>query len=109
MPAHPLLEVEQADDAIVVTLTGKRLTEENARLLGGLLLRLAEAMVRPSLLLDCRNVGYMTAAGLGTLVTVHRGVSSLGKQLTLSNVPSHLYAVFEVTHLNRVLDIRRAS
>jgi anti-anti-sigma factor len=109
MPAPPFLAVEKADDEIVVTLAGPRLAQENARLVAGLLFRLAEEAVRPRLLLDCRNVLSVTAAGLGKLVALHKGVRSLGGQLALCHVAPHLAEVFEVTHLTRVLEVRRAS
>jgi anti-anti-sigma factor len=109
MPAAPFLAVEKADDEIVVTLAGPRLAQENAPLVAGLLFRLAEEAVRPRLLLDCRNVLSVTAAGLGRLVALHKGVRSLGGQLALCNVAPHIAEVFEVTHLTRVLEVRRAS
>src|SRR5438105_12782548 len=108
MSAHPFLAIEMADDEMVVTLAGQRLAQENARLVGGLLFRLAEEAVRPRLLLNCRQVLSVTAAGLGMLVALHKGVRSLGGHLTLCNVTPHPAEVFEVTHLNRVLDIRLA-
>jgi anti-anti-sigma factor len=57
--------------------------------------------------LDFRHVEQVTASGLGQLVEFHKQLRAIGGRLTLVNVRAMPYEVFEVTHLTRVLDVRR--
>src|SRR5215207_4282351 len=64
---------------------------------------------RQRLHLDFRHVEGTTASGLGQLVVLHKALRALGGRLTLGNVGERVFEVFEVTHLNRLLNVRRAT
>jgi anti-anti-sigma factor len=55
--------------------------------------------------LDLGAVEAPTAAGLGTLVRVHRELRNAGVNLVLLNVCSEMYRVFEVTGLTRLFTL----
>jgi anti-anti-sigma regulatory factor len=60
-----------------------------------------------SLVLDLGEVETPTAGGLGRLVALHHRLLPSGGGLVLCNVGPRAFAVFELTHLTEVLDVRR--
>jgi anti-anti-sigma factor len=109
MPPHEFLEVEAADDVIVVRLLLPTLDEETAPRVCEALAGLVRESGRPGLRLDLRNVETLTAGGLGQLVALHLDIRSLGVQLTLVNPQPHIHELFQATRLTQVLDVRLAS
>ena len=67
-----------------------------------------EAGLSP-LVLDFRNVDYMTSLTLGTLVTLHKKLLADGRRLTIQNVGPRVFEIFAVTRLDEYLDLRRAQ
>ena len=65
---------------------------------------------RPRLLvLDCADVRFLSAAALGTFLTLNKRLGEMGGRLVLTNLSAQLYEVFEVTRLHTVLDIRTGA
>jgi len=54
--------------------------------------------------LDFRDCGYVSSAGLRTLLAAHKRQAAAGGSLSLKNVPSTVQAVFDVTGLGGVFD-----
>ena len=63
----------------------------------------------PSLVLDLAGVDFLTAEGLGELVTIHRRLRDMGGDLVLCNVTAQAFEVLEVARLTQVLQVRRAG
>ena len=99
--------VEAAGDAAVIKLTPESLEDPTAASVGGLLLRLADEPGRHQLRLDLGELPYVNSEWLGKFIALHKKVKGAGGHLALVNVPPAVYEVFEVTHLHRVLDVRR--
>jgi anti-anti-sigma regulatory factor len=60
-----------------------------------------------SLALDLGEVGVPTAGTLGRLVALHHRLLASGGRLVLCNVGPRAFAVFELTRLTDLLDVRR--
>ena len=62
---------------------------------------------RRALMLDLSNAGSPSAAGLGQLVALHHRLLRSGGKLVLCNVGDTWHDVLTVTHLTKLLDVRR--
>ena len=58
------------------------------------------------LYLDLGAVAFVTAGGLGKLVTLHKELRAVGGELILCNVSPGVHEVFALTRLTEVLDVR---
>jgi anti-anti-sigma factor len=101
------LEVEEADDSIVVRCsTPLGLCEDNV---AAELFRVAERLGRRALSLDLGRVVFLTGHALGLLVSLHKKVRTGGGRLILHNVSRTVYEVFEITRLHALMDITPQS
>lgn len=57
--------------------------------------------------LDLAKVDFLTAAGLGKIVSLHHSLKAQNVRLVLQNVGENAFEVFTVTRLTGVLDIQR--
>lgn len=102
------LEVCIVGSRTIVTFTQSQLDDAAVRALNDDLDHLAEELGTGELHLDFGRVEYLSSAGLGKAVALHQRLSAAGGRLALVNLGPLLYELFEVTHLNKVLDVRRA-
>lgn len=56
-------------------------------------------------LFDFGNIHYVSSSVLGFLITTYRELKAKGGQLKLVNVQPSVANVFEITRLNRILEI----
>ncbi|HEX9081069.1 MAG TPA: STAS domain-containing protein [Holophagaceae bacterium] len=62
---------------------------------------------RYTILLNCRNLNYISSAGLGAIMGLIETVREHGGDILLSNLQSNVYAIFDTlgfTQLYRVFD-----
>jgi anti-anti-sigma factor len=95
-------------DVTVVHFTGSRvsLDEETFNRIRDELFALADEPSASDLLIDFRNVEYLTSTTLGTLVGLHNKLLARGRRLTVGNLSPQVHQVFAVTNLDRLLDLR---
>jgi anti-anti-sigma factor len=107
----PLRQDEADHEVTVVHFNGGNvsLDEETIERLRAPLFALAEEPGRSPLLLDFRNVDYVTSLTLGTLVTLHKKLLASGRRLTIQNLTPPVFEIFAVTKLDEYLDLRRAE
>jgi anti-anti-sigma factor len=74
--------------------------------LGDQLFSLVEERGRCRLLLDFANVTFLTSGTLGMLLQLHKKLKTVGGRLFVCNVVPHIYEVFAVTNLTRLLNVR---
>ena len=97
---------ESAGDVRIITFAAgrkRRMDEVIASELGNL----AEAESECHLLLDFTNVTLITSVELGTLIGLHKKMKASGGRLTLFNLNLHVFEVFSVTRLEKLLEICR--
>jgi len=57
------------------------------------------------LTLDCSGLDYISSAGLGVLIELHKRLHASGQTLTLSNMVPRVRNVFAYAGLDRLLNI----
>jgi anti-anti-sigma factor len=97
--------IEEIEDGAHVLVYEPRLDALAAQALGDLLLSLVG---RRRLEVDLSNVRFLCATCLGKLIALDRRLRACGGHLVLCDVSPAVYEVFEVTHLNAVLDVHAA-
>jgi anti-sigma B factor antagonist len=106
-PRHRWLEVEQIGEVTVVKFLRRQiLTGETVEVLGQQLLSLVCDEGRRKVVLNFANVDRLASATLGKLLLLHRHLRAAGGWLVLCQIPPHLYEVFAILKLPRVLAIR---
>ena len=106
-PRRRRLEVEKMADVTIVCLNDRKiLVEEHIQALAQQLLDLLREMGEKKLLLNFRNVEYMSSAVLGMLVTLNKKVQAAGGKLVLCNIDPQIREVFEITKLDKLFVIR---
>jgi len=106
-PHRRRLEVENIGDVTVVCLTDRKiLVEQSIQVIGEQLLNLVNESGRKKLLLNFRNVEYMSSAVLGMLVTLNKKVLAAGGKLVLCGIDPQIREVFEITKLDKLFVIR---
>jgi anti-anti-sigma factor len=59
------------------------------------------------LILNFRNVQFMSSSLLGLLIKIQKKVCGLGGHLKLLNVNANIYKVFKITQLTKIFDISK--
>jgi anti-sigma B factor antagonist len=107
-PRRQKLEVVDVGDVTVVNFVDKKiLDEQNIQLIGEQLFRLVDDLSRTKLLLNFSNVEYLSSAALGKLITLNKKVNGAGGKLILCHIAPNIYEVFEITKLNKILNIQK--
>ena len=76
------LEVEDIGDVAVVNFVDKKiLDEQNIQMIGDDLFRLVDELGRRKVLLNFKNVEFMSSAALGKLITLHRKLQAVQGKL----------------------------
>ncbi|HUP06877.1 MAG TPA: STAS domain-containing protein [Caldimonas sp.] len=55
--------------------------------------------------LDCRNLEYLSSAGLGVLLKTHKRLLAAGGRLRLTAVSRHLQDIFAYSGFDQILEI----
>jgi phenylalanyl-tRNA synthetase beta chain len=109
-PLRRRLELEEIGDVTAVQLVDpKILDEQNVQVIGEQLFSLVDDVGRRKLLLDLRNVEYLSSAALGKLITLHKKLQAVGGKLMLCNIDPQIYEVFEITKLDKFFEITKSQ
>lgn len=107
-PRRRRLEVEDIGDITVVNFVDKKiLDEQNIQKIGEDLFSLVDEMGRRKLVLNFKNVEFLSSAALGKLITLNRKLQSAGGKLALCKIDPQIYEVFEITKLNKLFTIHK--
>ena len=105
-PRRRRLEVEDIGDITVVNFVDKKiLDEQNIQVIGEQLFSLVDELGRRKVLLNFKNVEFLSSAALGKLITLNRKLQSAGGKLVLCEIDPQIYEVFEITKLNKLFKI----
>jgi anti-sigma B factor antagonist len=105
-PRRRRLEVEDIGDVTVVNFVDKKiLDEQNIQVIGEQLFQLVDELGRRKILLNFKNVEFLSSAALGKLITLNRKLQSAGGKLVLCEIDPQIYEVFEITKLNKLFTI----
>src|ERR1700740_3804564 len=103
-PRRRRLEVEDIGDVTVVKFADKKiLDEQHIQIIGEQLFSLVDELGRRKILLNFRNVEYLSSAALGKFITLNKKVNASGGKLILCHIDPQIYEVFEIPTLNKSL------
>ena len=84
-PRRRRLEVEDIGDITVVNFVDKKiLDEQNIQVIGEQLFQLVDELGRRKVLLNFKNVEFLSSAALGKLITLNRKLQSAGVRFCIS-------------------------
>lgn len=102
-----LVEVQDVADVAIVHLAASRILDEsNVGQLSEQLFRLVDRDHRQKLLIDFRDVEYLSSAALGALITLNKKLKGTAGRLRLCGMDPRVHQVFAVTRLDKIFDIR---
>jgi anti-anti-sigma factor len=105
----PSLEVVRNGNCSIVRLVGcKDLHEDNVQIIDGPMANLVEQGEAQHVILDLEAVEYLTSTALEKIASLHRRLRKWGGRLTVANVRAAVWEVFDVTRLNRTLEVHQA-
>ena len=104
----PRISVEYRENATIVTLSDEKILEEkDIRALQESIMSVIEQAKRINLILDFRNVQFLSSAVLGLLIRISKRVYEHDGQLRLCNICPKIHEIFKITRLTKVFDIYR--
>lgn len=102
----PRISVEYRDKATIVAFTDEKILEEtDIRALQESVVSVIEQADAMNLVLDFRNVKFLSSAVLGLLIRISKRIYERGGELRLCNIHPKIYEVFRITRLTKVFDI----
>ncbi|HZY85913.1 MAG TPA: STAS domain-containing protein [Gemmataceae bacterium] len=95
------------EGAVVVRLVDCPVLDElTSPAVGEELLRLADGREGAAFRLDMGAVDFLTSTMLGTLVSLHKKLRAGGGSLSLYDVSSDVFEVFETARLDQLFEVR---
>lgn len=104
-PRHMLDLVQRDGITVVSLLESKIVSEEAIQELGQQLYQLVESGGHRNLLLDFREVQYLSSAALGKLIQLKKKLGPVTGKLKLCSISPDLLEVFRITRLDTVFEI----
>lgn len=102
----PRISVEYADKAAIVTFTDEKILEEkDIQAIGESIMSVIDQAEQVNLILDFRDVRFLSSAVLGLLIRVSKRVYERDGQLRLCNIDPKIHEIFKITRLNKIFDI----
>lgn len=103
---RPNITVQYTNDATIITFAEEKILEEtDIRALQDAVGAVVEQGDTINLVLDFRNVRFLSSAVLGLLIRISKRVYERGGRLRLCNIDPRIYEVFKITRLTKVFDI----
>jgi anti-sigma B factor antagonist len=104
--SNPKLAVEYLEQAVVATLTDRKILDEaDIRALEDSVMPLIGADEQACLILDFSNVEFLTSAALGLLIRISKKVYESGGNLKLCGISPKILEIFRITRLDKIFDI----
>ncbi|MBA7481912.1 hypothetical protein ES707_17390 [subsurface metagenome] len=105
-PIKPRVSVEYVSGATVLTFSDEKILEErDIQELQESLMSVVEQGEKLNLVLDFRNVQFLSSAVLGLLIRVSKKIYERDGELRLCNISSRIYEVFKITRLTKIFEI----
>jgi len=102
----PNINVDYAKNATIATITEEKILEEkDIRELQESVFSIIEQAGQINLILDFRNVKFLSSSVLGLLIRISKKVYEKNGQLRLCNINKKINEIFKITRLNRIFDI----
>lgn len=103
---NPKIAVEYIYDAAVATLTYEKILEEaDIQAIENTLIPLIDQNPGIKLVLDFKEVQFLSSAVLGLLIRISKKIYESNGQLKLCNINDKIFQVFTITRLDRIFDV----
>jgi anti-sigma B factor antagonist len=100
------IETEEIGDVTVVRFVNQRITDSDViDLIGDQLCAIVDQDQRTKILLDFANVGYLSSAMLGKLLSLKKRIDKVQGQLRLCRIHGEILGIFSMTKLDKVFVI----
>ena len=97
------VEITQTDNKVMASIAGRLDTVTSSEFEKSLAPYFA--MNGNELQLDCKEMEYISSAGLRVVLTTHKNVTSKGGKFIISNLNKEVRSVFDMTGFSRILTI----
>jgi anti-sigma B factor antagonist len=102
----PRISVEYASNAVIVSFTDEKILEEkDINALQESIESVIEQSEKINLILDFRNVKFLSSAVLGLLIRISKRIYESEGNLRLCNINPKIYEIFKITRLTKTFDI----
>ena len=102
----PRISVEYSENATIITFVDEKILEEKEiQVLQESVMSVIEQAERLNLILDFRNVRFLSSAVLGLLIRISKKVYEQDGQLRLCNISPKIFEIFRITRLTKIFDI----
>lgn len=106
---NPQLDIEPVYDDVMITFKDERLVmEDQLDKVAADIFKLAEQAGSKWIILDFKNVKFMSSSFLGFLMKLQTTVAQSKGHLKLRNMSQDIYKVFKITNLYKVFTIETA-
>jgi anti-sigma B factor antagonist len=103
---RPRISVEYRGDATIVAFTDEKILEEtDIKALQESIMSVIEQADGINLILDFRNVRFLSSAVLGLLIRILKRICEHEGKLRLCGINPRIYEVFRITRLTKTFDI----
>jgi len=101
------IELKETNGVLVVNFTDHKIwDEQNIQVLGEQLFELVDSKGYRKILLDFKNVDYLSSAALGKLISLNKKINVLEGKLVFCSIRGEIKEVFEITKLNKFFKIK---
>ncbi len=102
----PSVKLQRSEELLTIYLTDVKILDEAGieRIYKDVIDAL-EKTEQPNVLLDFRVVQFMSSSALGMLIRIHKKCKQFKVVLKLCSISPNIREVFEITGLNKILDI----
>lgn len=105
-PCHKRFEVEDIGDVAMVIFTDQKIyDEQNIKVIGEQLFLLVDELGKKKIILNFKNVNYMSSLLFGKLITLNKKLVSIGGKLVLCDLDPKSREVFEIVKLDKLFVI----
>ena len=102
----PRISVEYASKAVIVSFTDEKILEDkDIHALQESIMSVIEQSQKINLILDFRNVKFLSSAVLGLLIRISKRIYEIEGNLRLCNINPKIYEIFKITRLTKTFDI----
>ena len=104
---RPKINVEYMGIATVVSFTDEKILEEKdiSKLQDSIMSLIDSDAKKTKLILDFRNVRFLSSAVLGMLIRISKRVYEREGRLKLCKLDPKIYEIFKITRLTKTFDI----
>ena len=96
-------EITQTDNTVTVSVCGRLDTVTSAEFERTLVPHFSVQGLE--LVLDCREMEYISSAGLRVVLTAHKNITAKGGRFIIRNINKEVHSVFDMTGFSRILTI----